>query len=366
MSSSDFVVLAILPLTLWSGIVYVTRSEGKFAFALRASWSAKTKQELARGARSWAHYALITFSIPLVVMFLWKADLIKTILSPSRLGRDVFQGVFLGLTLLGLLLTFRRHFPEARKFSLLVMAGAASPLLTRISVLLMVVFAEELWRAVCLKALIADGLSGPQSLIVTSIAYGLAYLVWKVPIAISEAIIGAACGGLFLWSNSVVLSFAAHTTIQAQVLLYAIAAGSEAEPGDMSRRPFTKCPACGTKLNLRQVNLNPNEAFFCPVCHARVTVSDSRRGFLRWGSVLVSTALMVGSWEILPGAVAGSAAQYWLSLAITFFTAVGLWSVLQVVFPPKLECGDPDLIALNLGDQKAEHDSEKDGKSHEP
>ncbi len=135
MSSSDFVVLAILPLTLWGGIVYVTRSEGKFAFALRASWSTKTKQELGHGARSWAHYALITFSIPLVVVFLWKADLIKTILSPSRLGRDIFQGVFLGLTLLGLLLIFRRHFPEARKFSLLVIAGAASPLLTRISVL---------------------------------------------------------------------------------------------------------------------------------------------------------------------------------------------------------------------------------------
>lgn len=226
--------------------------------------------------------------------------------------------------------------------------------------LLIVVFTEELWRAVCLKSLIADGLSGSQALIVTSIAYGLTYLVWKVPVALSEAIIGAACGGLFLWSNSLIVSFAAHTMIQGQVLLYAIAAAPDAEPGEISRRSFTKCPACGTRLNLRQVNLNPNEAFFCPFCHARITISDSRRGFLRWGFVFVSTGILIASWDILPDAVPGSAAQYWLSLAITFCTCVGLWSLLQVIFPPKLQCGDPDVIALNLGSRDAAHlDREK-------
>lgn len=360
----DLVVLAILPLTVWGGSVYVTRSTGGFGAALRASWSAKAKQELARGARSWALYVLNTFLVALVAVLFWSrlqgSGLIETILGPSHLGRDIFHGIFLGLTLLGLLLIFKRHFPEARKFSLLVMAGAASPLLTRVSVLLIVVFTEELWRAVCLKSLIADGLSGPQALIVTSIAYGLTYLLWKVPVAISEAIIGAACGGLFLWSNSVIVSFAAHTMIQGQVLLYAIAAAPDAEPGQMSRRPFTECPACGTTLNLRQVNLNPNETFFCPFCDARITISDSRRGFLRWGFVFVSTGILIASWDILPDALGGSAAQYWLSLAITFCTCVGLWSFLQVIFPPKLECGDPDVIALNLGARDGAHpDREK-------
>src|SRR5690242_9109341 len=364
MPSSDLVVLAVLPLSVWVGTLYITRSTGGFAAALRASWRTKTKQELVHGARSWALYVLITFLIALATILFWNwlqgSGLIETTWSSSHLGRDIFHGVFLGLTLVGLLLIFRRHFPEARKFSLLVMAGAASPLWTRISVLLIVVFTEELWRAVCLKSFITDGVSGPQALIVTSITYGLTYLVWNVPVAMSEAIIGVACGGLFLWSNSLIVSFAAHTVMQGQVLLYAIAAAPGAEPGQISRRPFTKCPACGTNLNLRQVNLNPNEAFFCPFCHARITISDSCRRFLRWGFVFVSTRILIASWDILPGAVGGRAEQYWLSLAVTFCTCVGLWSFLQIIFPPKLECGDPDVIALNIGASDAAHrDREK-------
>ena len=364
MPDSDFVILAIFPLTLWIGIAYVAHSNSGFALALRASWRAKTKQELTEGARSWALYALLMFSIPLVAVLAWarveRPDLIPTVLSSNHWGSDVFRGTYLGLTVLGLLLIFKSQFPEARNFTLLVMAGAESSVLTRICILVTVIFAEELWRAVCLRVLIGDGFYGPNALILVSAAYGLAYLVWRVPVAISETVVGTVCGALFLWSNSFIVPFAVRVVIQAQVLLYATFASNEAKPGDINRRPFTTCPACGKRLNSAQVNLNFNEAFFCPFCHTRVTVSDSRRGFLRWGFVFVSTALMVGSWEILPGAAKGSEAQVWLSLAITACSAIGLWSIVQAIFPPKLECGDPDLVALNLGDKHGKPDSEKE------
>lgn len=371
MPSSDLVALAILPAVIWVSLAYVARSTSKLASKLRVAWSAETKQELIEGARSWAIYGLLAFFIVLAGVVLWtqiqRSNALETILNPSHWERRIFHGIILGLALLGMLLILRRHFPEAKKFGFLVMAGIASPPLVRASALLIVIFTEELWRAVCLKALMGDGVSGPQALVATSIAYGLTYLAWGTPVAISEGIVGAAFGALFLWSGSFFVPFAAHITVRGQALLYAIAAAPDAEPGDIHRRPFAKCPACGAILSSRQVNLNINEAFFCPFCHARVTISDRRRWFLRWGFVFVSIALLLASWDIFPGAVRGSSIQYWLSLALTFCMGIGLWSILQVFFPPKLECGDPDFVGLNLGDQgAARRDEEKPNELDEP
>lgn len=366
MPSSDVVGLAILPVVIWVSLAYVARSGSKPASKLRAAWSARTKQELAEGAQSWAIYGLVEFLVVVVAVVAWarirRLDTLQTILSPSHWERGIFHGIILGLAFVGVLLILRRHFPEAKKFSLLVMAGVASPLLVRTSALLLVVFTEELWRAVCLKALVGDGVSGSQALVATSIAYALTYLGWGPEVGISEGIVGAALGALFLWSGSVFVPLAAHVILGAQVLLYAVAAAPNAEAGDIHRRPFTRCPACGKSLGIRQVNLNINEAFFCPSCHTRVTISDRRRWFLRWGFVFVSTALMVASWKILPGAVSGNFAQFWISLGIAFCAGIGLWSILQVVFPPKLECGDPDFLGLNLADRDAVRPDEEKPK----
>jgi hypothetical protein len=361
----------ILPTVIWISFAYVAHSNDKFASKLRGARSAKTKQELIEGDQSWVVLAVVAFFIVFACVEVWIRiqgwDARHMLLNPGNWERDVFHGIFLGLGLVGISILFRRHFPEARKFTLIVMAGIPSPAVVRASLVLIVVFTEELWRAVCLRALLAEGFSGQQALVATSIVYGLTYLVWGDLVAISEGFVGAACGGLFLWSGSFLVPFAAHTILLAQVLLYAVAAAPGTGPGDIHRRPFTKCPACGTTLILRQVNLNPNEAFFCPSCHTRITISDSRRKFFRWGFVFVSTGLLVASWDIFPDAVRGSGLDFLLSLAVTFCAGIGLGSILQVLFPPKLECGDPDLIALNLGDHEAVHpDAERTNGLNEP
>jgi hypothetical protein len=51
--------------------------------------------------------------------------------------------------------------------------------------------------------------------------------------------------------------------------------------------------------------------------------------------------------------VIGNDVQYWISLAITCCAGLGLWSLFQIIFPPKLECGDADFVALNLRDNLA-------------
>lgn len=354
MPPSDLVVLAILPAVIWVSLAYITRSTSEVASRLRAAWDAKTKRELMEGARSWALYCLLIFFVVLASVLVWARfhalTVLQTILNPRDWERGAFHGMILGLALVGMLLILRHHFAEAKKFTFLLMAGVASPFWIRAFTLLLVVFTQELWRAVCLKTLIADGLSGPQAVLATSVAYGLAYFAWGSRVAISESIIGAVYGGLFLWSGSFFVPFAAHITLRGQNLLYAIAAEPDAEPGDVHRRPHTKCPACRAALSMRQVNFNINEAFFCPSCHTRVTISDQRRGFFRWGFVFVSIALMVASWDIFPGAVRGNDIQYWISLAIACSAGLGLWSLFQIIFPPKLECGDADFVALNLRD----------------
>lgn len=355
MASSDLVVLAILPATIWASLAFVALSTTQTASKLRTASSVKSKRELNKGARLWVLHGLTTYLVVLVGVVVWvrtqASSALETVLTLSHWPRQFFHGIVLGLALTGLLLVFRRFFPEVQKFGFLILAGVASPVWVRILALLLVAFTEELWRAVCLTILVAEGFSGPQAVVASTAAYGLAYFAWGYPVAISEGVLGAVCGGLYLWSGSLFVPLAAHLTLRSQHLLYAVAASPDAEPGDIYRRPHATCPACGAALNFRQVNFNVNEAFFCPACHTRVTASDRRRAFQRWGFVFLSIALMLACFDIFPGAVRGKSDEYWTALVVMWFAGTGLWSILQIIFPPNLECGDPDFVRLNLRDR---------------
>lgn len=365
MSSSDLVALAILPSIMWASLVYVTFSSSATASKLRAARNAKTKQELIEGARWWALYGLLIFFTVLASVLAWAKiqqwSGLETTLNPTHWVREIIHGIVLGLALVGMILRFQRFFPQARKFGFLILAGIASRPWARAFTLLLVAFTEELWRAVCLKMLMADGLSGLQASIATSVAYGLAYLPWGIPTAISEGFIGAVFGGIFLRSGSLFVPFAAHLVLRGQHLLFAVAAAPAAEPGEIHQRPHSKCPACGRLLSVREMKLNISEAFFCPSCHTRITFSDQRRAFFRWGSAFVYIALLVASWDIFPRALGDSYAQFLLSVAVASCSVLGLLLIFQVVFPPKLECGDPDIVSLNLGDQGASYTDKNNG-----
>jgi predicted RNA-binding Zn-ribbon protein involved in translation (DUF1610 family) len=165
---------------------------------------------------------------------------------------------------------------------------------------------------------------------------------------ISEGVVGAALGALFLWNGSLLVPFAAHTVLQAQVLLVAVAAAPDSIPGALSRRPFATCPACGARLSLQHVNHRIHEAFLCPKCGTRLTTSDHWRGFFRWGLLIVYIFVFFVSWEIFPELLKGS--NYLVSTIVYGLSTIGLSSILVLVFRPKLEFGDPDFVSLNLGD----------------
>jgi len=350
--------LTILPGIVWASAIYVSVSKSGFASKLRAARNAGSKQKIGEGARSWAFYAVLVYLTALGATVVWlKAQ--QFINAPSlavRFARDLTLGVLLGLTITGIIPVFLALQPKPRKFSLPVLAGIGSSPAVRAFALLLVVCTEELWRAACLSSVISGGASRPQALLVVSVAYSLAYLAVGTGPALSEGVVGAALGAVYLRSGSILVPIAAHLILRTQLLLAVLAAAPNAGPTEMRRSSFTKCPSCSNPLNLRQVTFDVNESFFCPFCHARLTSSDSRRRFVRWGSVFLIMPILFWCSALFPDFMSG--ANYWTVLAATPVFGAGLFSMLHLLFPPKLEFGDADFLRLNLGDQVGREDTE--------
>lgn len=276
-------------------------------------------------------------------------------------GCSVFVGTILGLSLNGLLIILRLVLPKTKRFGLAVLAGIASPPTLRVSGVLLVVFTEELWRALCHNSLMADGFSGSKALIATSIANALAYLPWGAGGGLGEGTAGKGLGTLFLFNGSILVPLAAHLVLQVGALLTAIAAAPDSEPGAMSHKPFAKCPACGARLSLQQVNLSVNEAFSCPNCRTRLTSCDRRRSFFRWGVTVLAAIIWLATSELFPDLLFHK--RYWNVFPVFLLAMLGVGPILYFAIPMRLEFGDPDLVGLNLNDEGiSRSDDEKRGE----
>jgi hypothetical protein len=350
MSPADLAPVAVLPTIVWALSVFVSLSTGKLVSRLRATLRAKTKQELVDGSSLWAFITLVQSILLIAFLICWsrveRFDELTLILKLTGWGRNTLKGAVIGLALLGLLILLRAAFPEARRLCLIAKTGFAAPIGIRISVLLVLVFSEELWRAVSLKALLAEGASGPQTILIVAAAYGLAYLMLGVTVALSEALLGLILGAVFLWTGSLAVVIAAHLIISLQILLAVTAAAPDSVLANLDRRPFAVCPACRARLGMQQIKFNHNESFFCPACRARLTLSDRYRGFYQWGLIILFVACLFAAWELFPEIMKG--ADYWIVLLTMPFLGAGLRLFLPVAFPPRLECGDPNFVRLEL------------------
>jgi membrane protease YdiL (CAAX protease family) len=350
MSSADLAVVAVFPTIMWALSVFVSVSTGKLASGLRASLNAKTKEELVDGSSQWAFVGLVQSLLLVAFVICWsrvvRFDELTPILKPTGWGRNTLKGLVIGLALLGLLILLRAGFPQARRFRLIAKTGFASPVGVRVSNLLVLVFSEELWRAICLKALLAEGNSGPLALFIVAAAYGLAYMMLGVTLAVSEAAFGLILGAVFLWTGSLLVPIAAHFIISLQILLAVSAAAPDAVLANLDRKPFAVCPVCRARLGMRQIKFNHNESFLCPACRARLTLSDGYRGFYQWGLAILFVACLFAAWDFFPDIMKG--ANYWIVLLTMPFLGLGLRVLLLFAFPPRLECGDPNFVRLEL------------------
>lgn len=162
-------------------------------------------------------------------------------------------------------------------------------------------------------------------------------------------------------SGSFLTPFTAHLVVQTQVLLFALAGAPDGELGAMNRKPFTKCPACRTRLSVKEVNLDVSETFFCPNCHTRLTSSDRRRRFCRWGGAVLIGVIWFATSEGFPDLIFST--NYWIFVPLYLFSGMGLLLMLHVALPLTLEFGDPDFAGLNLNDKSAARSEEEKPKS---
>jgi hypothetical protein len=339
---SPLVVLVVLPVTIWASLAYVHGSSSKLASRMRALRDASAKSRIPDRARFWTLFNFSTFAIVLggvllwIKMHPWMAA--ETVSGPKNFARGIFHGGIWGLALVGFVPLVYRYFPPAKKFGFLIMGGSGLPPWVSVSILVFVAFTEELWRSISLKEVTGSGSSAPEALVLTSLAYAVAYLAWGYRVGIADGIMGAIYGGLYLWSGSLFVPLAAHIIFQGYYLSFAIVAVPSPESEGLYERPTTKCPACATNLRWRQLDFDTSGVSFCPSCNTRVATSTWRRGFFRWGFVFVFLGFLGAALDIFPGAEHGRVGQSWLSMFVAFGATAGFFNFVGGVLPPKLEC----------------------------
>jgi membrane protease YdiL (CAAX protease family) len=336
-------------MVLWGASILIIRANKSLPAATDVYWISKVKQKLAERSGPRAICKVFMYPLVLALVIAWARihmrDASASILNADYWGRSVIQGLLLGFALFALLPIVRLLSGNRLRFRFPFVVNAGSALWIRACISVAIVASEELWRAVCIRATTSIGLTTVEAVVLTSLVYGLAYVPWGARAAISATYLGVAYALLFVRSGSIVVPFTAHLLMQGITLYYITMAGPTADSGWVEPRHYTKCPACNAELGLRQVNLNFNEAFACPPCHARITVSDRRRGILRWGITLLFVAFFaLAVYVVRPDAPDLAVACFMLAL----FSGLGASVFLSTVIPPRLEYGDPDFVSLNL------------------
>jgi membrane protease YdiL (CAAX protease family) len=88
----------------------------------------------------------------------------------------------------------------------------------QITVCVVGAFSEELWRVLCITALLARGYSAGFSVTAVALPFALAFLGNGPEGSILAALEGSIFGMLFVWQRSFFAPFAAHLAVQAVYL----------------------------------------------------------------------------------------------------------------------------------------------------
>ncbi len=213
----------------------------------------------------------------------------------------------------------------------------------QIAIWLVGALSEELWRVLCIAALLAHGYSAAFSVTATALAFGLASLGNGLEGSILAVLEGAILGMLFVWQRSFFAPFAAHLAVQA-VYLWAVGQFSPEEQQKSWIRCI-RCPICKPQLSRFQIKIR--EAFDCPACHEQISVSDGYRRAMRWAGLSAYQILYVSTTVLLEKEISDT-----LYILLVWPVAFGVGTsgllLYQRLFPPQLQYGSPTFITLNL------------------
>jgi hypothetical protein len=228
----------------------------------------------------------------------------------------------------------------------------------QIIVCLVGAFSEEMWRVVCIAALLASGYSTGFSVTAAALAFAIAFLGNGLERSLLAALEGAIFGMLFVWQQSFFAPLAAHLAVQA-VYLWGVGQFSEEE----RRKPWVRgirCPVCKAQLTRFQITIR--EPFDCPSCHEQISVSDGYRSAMRWVGLTAYLILGAATMVLLEKMVSET-----LCVLLVWPVAFGIGTsgllLYQRVFPPQLQYGSPTFITLNLEHHRSDAKDSKNTRS---
>jgi len=216
-------------------------------------------------------------------------------------------------------------------------------------------FSEELWRVLCIVALIGSGYSAGFSVTAAAVAFAIAFLGNGLERSILAGLEGGIFGLLFVWQRSFFAPFAAHLAVQA-VYLWGVGQFSP-EGQRKSWMRCIRCPVCKAQLSRFQVKIR--DPFDCPSCHEQISVSDGYRRAMRWVGLSAYVFLGASTMLLLEHQVSDALATL-LLWPIAFGVGTSGLLLYQRVFPPQLQFGSPTFITLNLEHHRSDaNDSER-------
>lgn len=303
---------------------------------------ARAPRKLASTARQECQYVLSYSGLVVAGVVLWARSHAVT---PREMGLvtdswfvQVLVGAMAGMASLSWLLLARRLFRVGRPLHL-VLPAFHSPRALMVVLWVSAALAEELWRALCLVAILSAGYGASFALIAVSVVSVISLSSRQLEVLMLGGINSAVYGALFLWQRSLMAPVAAHLAVdQAILTLFTLA-----NDLGVQERAGTQCPFCGSKMSASAVDMwNP---FPCPTCRELVQVSRLYRFVARlpmlvgiFGAVLMFT--ITGFTE--------SVFRVCLAYAIWFGASMVFAGMALNFVPPKLKPGTPTFPSLNL------------------
>ncbi|HTQ86301.1 MAG TPA: CPBP family intramembrane glutamic endopeptidase [Candidatus Solibacter sp.] len=234
--------------------------------------------------------------------------------------------------------------------------GATSA--SQLTVTLLGACAEELWRVIALTSFNHSGYSNEAAVILTAVAFGVVWIGQSLPRGVLSILEGALLALLFVWQGSILAPFTAHLAIQGVFMAAGGRRGRRQRFGTGAKGQPGSCPACGHALSRLEVSLR--EGFPCPACGAPLSVSESYRTTRRWVVGALTLVYIVLGYGLLLDKLA-FVYVYFIALLLAIGAQISTMVLIQSLFMPKLQYGDPNFLALHL-EAGRQPPSQHDGK----
>jgi CAAX prenyl protease-like protein len=319
--------------------------------------SATDKEEQATVIRLGINLPLAFYGLLLcsVILWLWFSQVAFSSAGFNIKGwvSGTLKGGYIGLSWAGIWLWLWLVLSNSKRLSREV-PGYGANFAKQVIVCVVGAFSEELWRVVCIAALIASGYSAGFSVTAAALTFAVAFLGNGLERSILAGLEGLVFGLLFVWQRSFFAPFAAHLAVQA---VYLWGVGQFSPEGERkSWMRGIRCPICKTQLSRFQIRMR--DPFDCPSCHEQISVSDGYRRSIRLVGLSAYLMFAAATMVLLENQISDT---LFILLVWPVVFGVGTSGLLlyQRVFPPQLQYGSPTFITLNLNRHRSNaNDSE--------